>query len=331
MEYLKYPMKNHNFEKSALKTIDTEIEAITSLKRLIGKSFNAICTEILNCKGKLVVVGVGKSAHIGKKIAASLSSTGTPAFMMHATEAAHGDLGMVSKQDDVLILSYSGETAEITSILPALKRTARNIYSFTGNKDSTIAKNSKETIQVIIKKEACPNNLAPTSSTTAMLVLGDALTVALLEANGFSSEDFAKSHPAGALGKRLTTLASDLAITGKNIASVLDKDSIIDAAVEISAKKLGIALVKSTSGKIVGVLSDGDLRRAIKSSHDLKAELVKNHMSKEFMTVKTNSLAIDALRIMEDKKILSVVVKNPKEKNYVGLLTMHSLLESGIV
>ena len=158
MEYLKYPMKNHNFEKSALKTIDTEIEAITSLKRSIGKSFSAICTEILNCKGKLVVVGLGKSADIGKKIAASLSSTGTPAFMMHATEAAHGDLGMVSKQDDVLILSYSGETEEITSILPALKRTARNIYSFTGNKDSTIAKNSKETIQVKIKKEACPNN-----------------------------------------------------------------------------------------------------------------------------------------------------------------------------
>jgi len=324
-------MKNHNFEKSALKTIDTEIEAVTSLKKSIGKSFNTICEEILSCKGKLVVIGVGKSAHIGKKIAASLSSTGTPAYMMHATEAAHGDLGMISKKDDALILSHSGETAEIASILPALKRTARKIYSFTGNKDSTIAKNSNETIEVKIKKEACPNNLAPTSSTTTMLVLGDALTVALLEANGFSSEDFAKSHPAGALGKRLTTLASDLAITGNNIASILEKDSIIDAAVEISAKKLGIALVKSTTGKIVGVLSDGDLRRAIKSSNDLQAELVKNHMSKQFMTVKTDSLAIDALRIMEDKKILSVVVKDPKEKNYAGLLTMHSLLESGIV
>ncbi|MEK9649591.1 MAG: KpsF/GutQ family sugar-phosphate isomerase [Gammaproteobacteria bacterium] len=324
-------MKNHNFEKSALRTIKTEIQAINSIKTSIGKSFTSICEQILDCKGQLIVIGVGKSAHIGKKIAASLSSTGTPAYMMHATEAAHGDLGMISKKDDVLILSNSGETAEIIAILPALKRAARNIYSFTGNRESTIAKNSKQTIVVKIKKEACPNNLAPTSSTTAMLVLGDALTVALLEANGFSSKDFAKSHPAGTLGKRLTTLASDLAITGKDIAIVLSCDSIIDAAIEITEKKLGIALVKGSNGRIIGVFSDGDLRRAVKSSNNLHSAQVRNHMSKHFVTVKRNSLAMDALKIMENKKILSVVVKDSKDKNYIGLLTMHSLLESGIV
>ena len=324
-------MKNHNFTKSALKTIETEMEAVNLLKKSIGKDFNNLCHEILSCKGKLIILGVGKSAHIGKKIAASLSSTGTPAYMMHATEAAHGDIGLIGKEDDVLILSNSGETSEITSILPALKRSARNIYSFTGSKESTIAKNSKQSVLVKIKKEACPNNLAPTSSTTAMLVLGDALTVALLEANGFSSEDFAKSHPAGALGKRLTTLASDLAITGSKIALVYAQDSIIDAAIVISEKKLGIALVKDANGKIIGVLSDGDLRRAIKSSNDIKTELVSKHMSKKFMTVRSNSLAIDALRVMEEKKILTVVVKDAKTKDYFGILTMHSLLESSIL
>lgn len=324
-------MKNQNFVSSALKTIEIEIAAVNNLKNSIGKEFHNICNEIISCKGKLVVIGVGKSAHIGKKIAASLSSTGTPSYLMHATEAAHGDIGMISKTDDILILSNSGETTEITTIFPALKRSARYIYSFTGNKNSTIAKNSNHTIQVKIKKEACPNNLAPTSSTTAMLVLGDALTVALLEAKGFSSEDFARSHPAGSLGKRLTTLASDLAITKNKLAIVLLEDSIIDASIEISAKKLGIALVQNDNGNIVGVLSDGDLRRAIKSSKNLNAEKVKTHMSKNFTTVKSNSLAIDSLRIMEDKKILSVVVKNNKQKEYVGLLTMHALLEYGIL
>jgi arabinose-5-phosphate isomerase len=274
-------------------------------------------------------MGIGKSGHIAQKISATLSSTGTPSFFIHPTEAAHGDLGMIDKEDAILILSNSGETKEIIEILPALKRCAGSIFTLTNNADSTIAKTGDINILIKANAEACPLDLAPTSSTTLALVFGDALAVSLLEHRGFTKDDFAKSHPAGQLGKKLTTLVEDIAIMD-NSTPVVSKDaSLKDALIEITEKKLGITLV-ADGKKIIGIFTDGDLRRCLNQEKDLAKTSIGTVMTNNFKSIAHDALAIDAAEIMEKNKIFTLVVTHAKD-NASGIITMHQLLESGII
>jgi len=274
-------------------------------------------------------MGVGKSGHIGKKISATLSSTGTNSVFMHPTEAAHGDMGLLEKKDIVLLISNSGESDEIIQILSSLKRLSKKIGSITSNKNSTIAKNSDFPL-ILKSKEACPMNLAPTSSTTACLALGDAIAIALLEAKGFTSKDFASSHPAGKLGRRLITKVSDLMQSGKSIPLVNDETILSDALLEISEKKLGLTLIQNKSKKVIGIFTDGDLRRCIGEKRDINNTKINEVMTKNFIKVSENTLAIDAAKIMEENKIFSLVVTN-NYKKVIGVIAMHSLIESRIL
>ena len=322
-------MKENNFIESALKVIQIEGHAIFALQDQIQEKFNDLCTNILATKGKLILMGIGKSGHIAQKISATLSSTGTPSFFIHPTEAAHGDLGMIDKKDAILILSNSGETKEIIEILPALKRCAGNIFTLTNNVNSTIARTGKINIVIKANEEACPLDLAPTSSTTIALVFGDALAVSLLEHRGFTKDDFAKSHPAGQIGKKLTTLVKDIAIMGKKTPVVSQDATLKDALIEITEKKLGITLV-SDGIKIIGIFTDGDLRRCLNQEKDLLQTLIGNVMTTNFKSIAYDSLAIDAAEIMEKHKIFTLVVTQTKE-NVSGIITMHQLLESGVI
>ncbi|MDA9259076.1 KpsF/GutQ family sugar-phosphate isomerase [Gammaproteobacteria bacterium] len=322
-------MQENNFINSALKVIQIEGKAILGLQDQIKETFNDLCSNILATKGKLILMGIGKSGHIAQKISATLSSTGTPSFFIHPTEAAHGDLGMIDKNDAILILSNSGETKEIIEILPALKRCAGSIFTLTNNADSTIAKTGDINILIKANEEACPLDLAPTSSTTLALVFGDALAVSLLEHRGFTKDDFAKSHPAGQLGKKLTTLVKDIAIMD-NSTPVVSKDaSLKDALIEITEKKLGITLV-ADGKKIIGIFTDGDLRRCLNQEKDLVKTSIGTVMTNNFKSIAHDALAIDAAEIMEKNKIFTLVVTHTKD-NASGIITMHQLLESGII
>ena len=322
-------MQENNFINSALKVIQIEGNAILELQDQIKETFNDLCAKIMVTKGKLILMGIGKSGHIAQKISATLSSTGTPSFFIHPTEAAHGDLGMIDKKDAILILSNSGETKEIIDILPALKRCAGSIFTVTNNADSTIAKTGDINILIKVNEEACPLDLAPTSSTTLALVFGDALAVSLLEHRGFTKDDFAKSHPAGQLGKKLTTLVKDIAIMD-NSTPVVSKDaSLKDALIEITEKKLGITLV-ADGKKIIGIFTDGDLRRCLNQEKDLVKTSIGTVMTKNFKSIAHDALAIDAAEIMEKNKIFTLVVTHTKD-NASGIITMHQLLESGII
>ena len=324
-------MKEKNFISSALNVIEIESKAVMSLRNQIHSDFDNLCTNILNIEGKLILMGIGKSGHIAQKISATLSSTGTSSFFIHPTEAAHGDLGMISKQDAILILSNSGETKEIIEILPALKRSTSNIFTLTNDKQSTIAKAGNINLIVSADEEACPLDLAPTSSTTIALVFGDALAIALLEARGFSKDDFAKSHPAGQLGKKLTTLVQDLAVMNDKAPMVDQATSLKNALMVITEKKLGVTLVLNKK-KMVGIFTDGDLRRCLNNEVDLNKTPIKDVMTTNFKSIKSNALAIDAAEIMEKNKIFSLVVNSSKTKaDSVGLITMHQLLEAGII
>ena len=322
-------MQENNFINSALKVIQIEGKAILGLQDQIEETFNDLCTNILATKGKLILMGIGKSGHIAQKISATLSSTGTPSFFIHPTEAAHGDLGMIDKKDAILILSNSGETKEIIEILPALKRCAGSIFTLTNNADSTIAKTGDINILIKANEEACPLDLAPTSSTTLALVFGDALAVSLLEHRGFTKDDFAKSHPAGQLGKKLTTLVKDIAIMDNNTPVVSKDASLKDALIEITEKKLGITLV-ADGKKIIGIFTDGDLRRCLNQEKDLIKTSIGTVMTKNFKSIAHDALAIDAAEIMEKNKIFTLVVTQTKD-NASGIITMHQLLESGII
>ncbi|MDA9068365.1 KpsF/GutQ family sugar-phosphate isomerase [Gammaproteobacteria bacterium] len=322
-------MQENNFINSALKVIQIEGKAILGLQDQIEETFNDLCSNILTTKGKLILMGIGKSGHIAQKISATLSSTGTPSFFIHPTEAAHGDLGMIDKKDAILILSNSGETTEIIEILPALKRCAGSIFTLTNNADSTIAKTGDINILIKTNEEACPLDLAPTSSTTLALVFGDALAVSLLEHRGFTKDDFAKSHPAGQLGKKLTTLVKDIAIMD-NSTPVVSKDaSLKDALIEITEKKLGITLV-ADGKKIIGIFTDGDLRRCLNQEKDLIKTSIGTVMTSNFKSIAHDALAIDAAEIMEKNKVFTLVVTQTKD-NASGIITMHQLLESGII
>ena len=321
-------MSTNKFINSAKKTIEIQADSISSLSNQIDKSFAEIGKKVSLLKGKLIVMGVGKSGHVGQKVSATLASTGTPSFFIHPTEAAHGDLGMIAKDDAVLIFSNSGETKEVTEILPALKRMTSDIFSITGNANSSIAKASSVHLKVQVEKEACPHDLAPTSSTTASMVIGDALAISLIEEKNFSSEDFAKSHPAGELGKKLTTYVGDLAISGNKVPCVEIDSSIKDTILEITSKKLGMALVVNNK-EVVGIFTDGDLRRALNQEIDIENNSVSSVMTKEFISISENDLAIDAATLMENNKIFTLNVLNQKKQPSV--ITMHQLLEFGII
>ena len=324
-------MKDKNFISSAMKVIEIEANAVMNLSKQIRPDFENLCSAILATKGKLVLMGIGKSGHIAQKISATLSSTGTSSFFIHPAEAAHGDLGMINKEDSILILSNSGETKEIIEILPALKRSTPNIFTLSNNKKSTIAKAGKISLVINADEEACPLDLAPTSSTTIALVFGDALAIALLEARGFSKDDFARSHPAGQLGKKLTTLVQDLAVMNEKAPMVNEATSLKDALMVVTEKKLGVTLVSSDK-KIVGIFTDGDLRRCLNNGVDLDTTLIKDVMTSNFKSIESNALAIDAAEIMEKNKIFSLVVNSSNNHgDSAGIITMHQLLEARII
>jgi arabinose-5-phosphate isomerase len=324
-------MKDKDFISSALKVIEIESNAVKSLSNQIKPDFIDLCSNILNTQGKLILMGIGKSGHIAQKISATLSSTGTASFFIHPTEAAHGDLGMINKEDSILILSNSGETKEIIEILPALKRSTSNIFTLTNSNQSTIAKAGKINLVINADEEACPLDLAPTSSTTIALVFGDALAIALLEARGFSKDDFAKSHPAGQLGKKLTTLVQDLAVMNEKAPMVDQTTSLKDALMEVTGKKLGLTLVLNKK-KIVGVFTDGDLRRCLNDEVDINNTPIKDVMTSTFKSIESNALAIDAAEMMEKYKIFSLVVNSSTHKeDTIGIITMHQLLEAGMI
>jgi arabinose-5-phosphate isomerase len=321
-------MKKNIFQKEAKKAFLIELEELKAFSQ--SKNFNVeeLCTNIFNCKGKIFITGVGKSGHIANKIAATLSSTGTPSFFIHPAEALHGDLGMIEKKDAILAISKSGESKEICELIPAIKLKKIDLYSITENIDSTIAQASKTHILVRVNREACPNDLAPTSSTTVTLALGDAIAVALLKAKGFTSEDFAKSHPGGKLGKKLTLRVIDLMIPIKKAAVLKDTDSLKDLIFEVSAKKQGIALVKKGE-IIIGVFTDGDLRRQLKKNIQIEKVKLNTVIAKKFQTIKSDALVVEAAETMKKFKVYTLVVE--EKNNIVGIISMHDILEANVL
>ena len=322
-------MKKINHIESALRTLEIEAKAVIKLAANLDNKFSKLCDAILSCKGKIITLGVGKSGHIAQKISATLSSTGSPSYFIHATEALHGDIGVISKNDCVLIISHSGESKEIIDTISSLKKIGCKIFSFTGPTQSTIAKSTDINISTEVDKEACPLDLAPTSSTTAALALGDALAIALLESRNFSPEDFAKSHPGGKLGKTLTLEVKDIMSKGKDFPVVSPNTPLSKALMEISNKGLGIvAIVKKK--KLKGVFTDGDLRRTIESKKDIHKTKISLVMSKNVKTIEQSSLATRAIDIMEKNNIYVLIVLD-SNKVPVGVLRMHDLMQSGLV
>ena len=318
-------MKQYNYIASAKRTLKIESNSINAIAKQLDESFTNLCDTVFKSDGKFIIMGVGKSGHIAQKISATLSSTGTPSIFIHPTEAAHGDMGLINKKDIVLLISNSGETDEIVNILPSLKRHAKEIASLTSNNKSSIANSSDIKIQLKSNKEACPMDLAPTSSTTNALVFGDALAIALLEAKGFTKKDFAASHPAGKLGKKLITQVKDLMHKGSAIPKVSPNTILDKALIEITKKNLGITLVKNKS-KVVGIFTDGDLRRCITKKINIQKTMIKDVMTKNFITINSESLAVDAAKIMEKNKIFTLVVID-KDKDE-GVISMHDLIEA---
>jgi arabinose-5-phosphate isomerase len=318
-------------EELALTVIDIESRAVSALSDEVRRdSFYQACRLMLNCKGRVVVIGMGKSGHIAGKIAATLASTGTPAFFVHPGEASHGDLGMITAADVVLALSNSGETAEIITILPLIKRLNVPLIAMTGNLKSTLAKSASAAIHVQVEREACPLDLAPTASTTAALVMGDALAIALLEARGFTKEDFARSHPSGALGRRLLLLIDDLMHTGEAIPAVGPDTLLINALMEMTRKGLGMTAVVDADHRLIGIFTDGDLRRAIDHQVDVHVARVSEVMTAHCKTVRPGMLAAEALQLMDSRMINALPVVDAENK-LVGALNMHDLLRAGVV
>ena len=316
--------------KSAQRTIRLELDAVKGLLGQIDADFVRACELILASKGRVVVVGMGKSGHIGNKIAATLASTGTTAFFVHPAEASHGDMGMITRDDTLLALSNSGSTQEIITLLPLIKRMGITLISMTGNPDSPLARAADVNLNVRVEHEACPLNLAPTSSTTAALVMGDALAVALLEARGFTAEDFAFSHPGGALGRRLLLKVEDVMHSGDGLPQVLRGTSLKNALLEMTHKGLGMTVVLEADGKLAGIFTDGDLRRALDRSVDLRQADIDSVMTPHGKTVRAEMLAAQALKIMEDSKINALVVVDDEDRP-VGALNMHDLLRAGVM
>ena len=313
----------------AKKVIDSEVSAINFLKKNLGKELYLLCKEIHDCKGKLIILGVGKSGHIANKLSATLSSTGTPSFFIHPSEAMHGDIGSVSKKDTVLIISNSGCTAEIIPLLPNLKKIGCKILSLCGNKNSKIYEDSDISINISVSEEACPLNLAPTSSTTSALVAGDVIAVILMKMRNFKSDDFGKNHPGGRLGKNLNLKIKDIMRKEKDIPIILKKKKLKDALIEMTKKNLGCVIISDENKKAIGFFTDGDLRRSINKLLDIHNTSIEETMTKKFISCEENDYALDILNIMKEKKINSLPVLDSKEKA-IGAINMHILMDSGI-
>ena len=329
-------MSQHAYLALGIAVLKAEAEAVSALIDRLDSRFEQACELILSCKGRIVVTGMGKSGHISNKIAATLASTGSPAFFMHPGEASHGDLGMITKHDLVIALSNSGETNEITLLLPMLKRIGISLIALTGRPQSTLATTADIHLDVSVSQEACPLGLAPTSSTTASLAMGDALAVTVLQARGFTEEDFAMSHPGGNLGRRLLLRVSDIMHTGDQIPLVNADSSLKQTLLEMTQKGLGMAGVidsKSLDQKhhvLVGIYTDGDLRRTFEQMPNIETASVKDYMTPNCITIQAHSIASEALKVMQDHKINALMVVD--ENNIIqGALNMHDLLRAGIV
>lgn len=323
-------MLKNEFIVLGLAVIETEAKAIAGLIHNINETFIDACECMLKCEGRIVVIGMGKSGHIANKIAATLASTGTPAFFVHPGEASHGDLGMITAKDVVLVLSNSGETDEILTILPLIKRLNTPLISITGNPSSNLATMATINLDVSVEKEACPLGLAPTASTTASLVMGDALAIALLQARGFSAEDFARSHPAGSLGRRLLLLTRDIMHTNDKIPMITTSNNLSDALIEMTSKSLGLTAIVDNDKHIVGIFTDGDLRRTLENKHDIHTTNISSVMTKDCKTISADCLAVEALNIMENKKITALLVVDDQQ-SLIGVLHMHDILRAGVV
>lgn len=321
-------MKDPEILRDAYQVIDDEVQALNDLKQYLKEDFIEVVNKILHCKGRVILTGIGKSGHICKKISATLSSTGTSSFFMHATEAFHGDLGMIRNDDLVIAVSYSGETDDLIKTIPIIKNIGAEVIGVSGNANSSLAKLSDLHQLIKVEKEACPLDLAPTSSATATLVWGDALAVALMKKRDFQPEDFARSHPGGTLGKRLILTAKDVMIEGddlpKNIATDLSKDVIK----EISQKGLGVTLVEDKSSKILGLITDGDVRRAIESSDDFFSLQAQDFMTTSFNSVSPDQLASDCLEVMAEKKIGCLIVMETDQ--ILGIVNQKDLIKLGL-
>jgi len=310
--------------------IETEAAAVSALLNRIDDSFCQACAMMLDCEGRIVVIGMGKSGHIGSKIAATMASTGTPAFFVHPAEASHGDLGMIKKSDVVLALSNSGETGEVNLILPVLKRLGAGLIAMTGKPSSTLARHADVHLDISVEQEACPLGLAPTSSTTAALVMGDALAVSLLETRGFTRDDFARSHPAGQLGRRLLLHIRDIMHSGEDIPAVSQHSSISQAIVEMTRKRLGMTAIVDDDGKVIGVYTEGDLRRSLDSELDPHKTPVSEAMTHGGKHISPDALAMEAAQMMQAHSIQGLLVIDD-DRQLVGALNFQDLLQAGVV
>lgn len=319
-----------DYRSSALRTIRLEADAVAEMTAKINTCFDNACDLILACNGRVVVTGMGKSGHIANKIAATLASTGTPAFFVHPGEASHGDLGMITREDVVIAISSSGNTSEIITLLPLIKRLGIPLISMTGDPLSTLAQAATANLDIGVTREACPLNLAPTTSTTVTLVLGDAMAIALLEARGFSAEDFAFSHPGGTLGRKLLLRIADIMHSDHLVPCVLATQPIQDALVEMTKKGFGMTSVIDPQKRLVGIFTDGDLRRVVDQDIDIKRTQMSTVMSTQPKTVHSEMLAAEALKIMEDLSITALLVED-NEQCPIGVVHMHDLLKAGVV
>lgn len=319
-----------DFRLRAAQVLKIEATAVAQLEQYLDDNFNLACQLIFDSNGKTIVTGMGKSGHIGKKIAATLASTGTPAFFVHPGEASHGDLGMLSSQDVVIAISNSGETAEVLTIVPVIKRLGLHLIAMTGNAESTLAKLADAHLCVKVEQEACPLGLAPTASTTATLAMGDAVAVALLEARGFSAEDFALSHPGGSLGRKLLLRLDDIMHRDQLVPVVSEDASIKDALLEISKKGLGMTAVADQQGTLAGIFTDGDLRRILDQKFDIHTNRIAEVMTRHCITADAQMLAAEALQIMQQKKINGLIIVD-QHKRPIGAMNMHDLLRAGVL
>ncbi|AXH64098.1 arabinose-5-phosphate isomerase KdsD [Providencia huaxiensis] len=322
-------MSNFDFQKVGKEVLHIEHEGLKNLEQYINTDFDRACQLIFNCEGKVVVMGMGKSGHIGRKIAATLASTGTPSFFVHPGEASHGDLGMITHKDVVLAISNSGESGEILALLPVLKRIKVPLICMTNNPESNMGKYADVHLCIKVPQEACPLGLAPTTSTTATLVMGDALAIALLTARGFTANDFALSHPGGALGRKLLLLVRDLMNTGDDIPHIPKSASLREALVEITRKKLGMTVICDDDMNIEGIFTDGDLRRIFDMGIDLNNAKIADLMTPGGIRVSPTMLAVEALNLMQSRHVTSLLVAN--DNKLVGVLHMHDLLQAGVV
>ena len=321
---------NSTHATSAIRTIEIEKNAVAELLQRIDADFDVACELILACKGRVVVTGMGKSGHIAKKIAATLASTGTPAMYVHPAEASHGDIGMITELDVVLAISNSGATQEITSLLPVLKRKNIPLISLTGNPDSELATVANANLNASVAEEACPLGLAPTASTTAALVFGDALAMALLEARGFTRDDFAISHPGGKLGRRLLVRVKDVMHAGVGIPSVGVGTPLSEALLEMSSKGFGLTTVVDDNQNLVGVFTDGDLRRTLDSGSNIQNTPIEDVMSTSYKSISSGALAAEAARLMQESNVYVLIVKDDSDK-VAGIIKMHDLLQADVV